>query len=242
MFPYDPILLTAASTVPQSIDDVIAIMQTIDRTTTEGDGLHWFNNLYLQVTQAVQLRILSGGFNDPAWLSTLDVQFARFYFAALASALSGRAEPECWAVLFASRNQVDIARIQFALAGVNAHINHDLAAAIVATCAQTAITPAHGTPQYSDYTALNSTLDSLIDTAKQVLNVRLLGDVLPPANRLEDTIAAWSVSAARESAWNNSEILQHLQPIPTLSTNFLDSLDGLATVVGKSLLVPVALS
>jgi Family of unknown function (DUF5995) len=242
MFPYDPILLTAVSTVPQSIDDVIAIMQTIDRTTTEGDGLHWFNNLYLQVTQAVQLRVRSGGFNDPAWLSTLDVQFARLYFSALASALSGRAEPGCWAVLFASRNQADIARIQFALAGVNAHINHDLAAAIVATCAQTATTPTHGTPQYNDYTALNSTLDSLIDTAKQVLNVRLLGAALPPANRLEDTIAAWSVSAARESAWNNSEILQHLQPAPKLATNFLGSLDGLAAVVGKSLLVPVPLT
>jgi Family of unknown function (DUF5995) len=242
MFPYDPILLTAVSTVPQSIDDVIAIMQTIDRTTIEGDGLHWFNNLYLQVTQAVQLRVHSGGFNDPAWLSALDVQFARLYFTALTSALAGHAEPGCWAVLFASRNQVDIARIQFALAGVNAHINHDLAAAIVATCALSATTPSHGTPQYIDYTALNSTLDSLIDTAKKVLNVRLLGAALPPANRLEDTIAAWSVSAARESAWNNAEILQHLQPIPTLSTNFLGSLDGLATVVSKSLLVPVAVA
>jgi hypothetical protein len=28
--------------------------------------------------------------------------------------------------LFASRNQGAIARIQFALAGINAHINHDL--------------------------------------------------------------------------------------------------------------------
>ena len=242
MFPYDPTLLAAASTVPQSIDDVIAIMQTIDRTTIDGDGLHWFNNLYLQVTQAVQLRIRSGGFNDPAWLSTLDVQFARLYFTALASALAGHAEPGCWAVFFATRNQADIARIQFALAGVNAHINHDLAAAIVNTCAQTATTPTHGSPQYSDYTALNSTLDSLIETAKQVLNVRLLGDALPPANHLEDTIAAWSVGAARESAWNNSEILQHLQPVPALATSFLDSLDGLAAVVGKTILVPVAIA
>ena len=191
------------------------------------------------MTQAVQSRVSSGESGDAAWLTGLDVQFARLYFGALASALSGKSAPECWQVLFSSRGQTPIARIQFALAGVNAHINHDLAQAIVANCQATATTPRHGGAQYNDYTAINSTLDGLIETAKRTLHVRLLGDALPPASRLEDTIAAWSMSAARESAWNNAELLWHLQPMPLLASTFMNTLDGLSTVAGKALLVPV---
>jgi hypothetical protein len=92
---------------------------------------------------------------------------------------------------------------------------------------------------YSDYTALNATLDSLIEEAKTVLNVRFLGDALPDASKLEDILAAWSVGAAREAAWNNAELLWHLRPETGLTAAFLDTLDGLSTVVGKGLLIPI---
>lgn len=240
MFPYDPQILTALQTPAQSIADVLRIMQSIEDTCSDLDGLKWFNWLYLQVTQAVETRVSSGGFTDPAWLVELDVQFARLYFGALAAALSGgTAYPECWQVLFQRRNVATIARIQFALAGINAHINHDLPEAIVATCDATSTTPQHGGIQYSDYTGLNSTLDSLIDAAKQTLHVRLPGDALPPVSRLDDTIAAWSVSAARESAWQNADLLWHIRSMPPVSCGFLDTLDGLTAVVSKTLLVPV---
>lgn len=239
MFPYDPILLAAAELKPESVEDVLRTMGVIEDTCIDGDGLKWFNQLYLQVTQAVQSRIASGGFSDPPWLAGLDVQFARLYFGALASSLSGQPAPECWQVLFNSRNQTPIARIQFALAGVNAHINHDLPQAIVSNCQATATVPHHGSSQYNDYTALNSTLDGLIETAKRELHVRLLGDPLPPVSHLEDTIAAWSVSAARESAWNNAELLWHLEDAPPLASKFMNTLDGLDTVASKTLMVPV---
>jgi hypothetical protein len=82
-------------------------------------------------------------------------------------------------------------------------------------------------------------LDGLIEEAKQTMHVRLLGEALPDFAMLEDTIAAWSVSAAREAAWNNAELLWHLEPEPELAASFLTSLDGLTTVVGKGLLIPV---
>ncbi|MGB7554088.1 MAG: DUF5995 family protein [Candidatus Korobacteraceae bacterium] len=239
MFPYDPILLAAAKAVPETVDDVLQTMKVIEDTCIDGDGLKWFNHLYLQVTQAVESRITSGGFSDPPWLAALDVQFARLYFGALASSLSGQPAAECWQVLFTRRNQPLIARIQFALAGVNAHINHDLAQAIVSNCQATDTVPQHGSAQYNDYTALNSTLDILIETAKRELHVRLLGDPLPPVSHLEDTIAAWNVSAARESAWNNAELLWHLEDAAPLASRFMNTLDGLATVAGKALMVPV---
>jgi hypothetical protein len=238
MFSYDAALLAAVQAAPQSISDVLQILQTIDSTCDDGDGLKWFNWLYLQVTQAVEARVATGGFTDPAWLAQLDIQFARLYFSALKSSLSGQTPSSCWQVLFNSRNQAAIARIQFALAGINAHINHDLAQAIVATCRVTGTSPDHGGTQYTDYTALNSTLDGLIESAKSTLNVRLIGEALPPISHLENTIAAWNVSAARESAWRNAEHLWQLRTLPLLAS-FIDVLDGLTTVISKALLVPV---
>jgi hypothetical protein len=44
MFSYDTALLAAVQPAPQSIADVL---QTIDRTCDDGDGLKWFNWLYL---------------------------------------------------------------------------------------------------------------------------------------------------------------------------------------------------
>ena len=221
---------------PQSIADVIAILESIDSSLAPADGLKWFNSLYLQITQAVAARVAAKDFANPDWIAQLDVQFAKLYLRALRSSLAGEPAPDCWQVLFDSRADTRIARIQFALAGVNAHINHDLCAAVVATCRATGVTPAHGAAPYADYTALNSTLDAQIDSAKQTLHVRLLGDALPPVSHLEDTLAAWNVAAARETAWCNSEILWNMG---ALSDVFLGTLDGLATVIGKALLVPV---
>src|SRR3984957_19442008 len=167
VFAYDPALLDAAQAPCQSIPDVLQTMQTIGATCVDGDGLKWFNWLYLQVTQAVETRVASGAFADAAWLAELDVQFARLYFASLAAALAGQPAPDCWQVLFERRNQTAIARIQFALAGINAHINHDLPLATVATCEATVTIPQHGPAQYNDYPALNVMLDPLIQSAKQ---------------------------------------------------------------------------
>jgi hypothetical protein len=239
LFPYDSTLLSIVQGAPHSIPDVVHTLQTIDATCVDGDGLKWFNWLYLQVTLAAGARVAAGGFQDPAWLAELDIQFARLYFSALQCSLSGQAAPGCWQVLFNRRDQAAIARIQFALAGINAHINHDLPEAIVVTCQAASTTPDHGGTHYNDYTALNTTLDSLIESAKQTLHVRLLGDALPAFSHLEDTIAAWDVSAARESAWQNAEHLWQLRTIPVLESSFMDMLDGFTTVIGKALLVPV---
>jgi Family of unknown function (DUF5995) len=239
MFPYDEVLLATVQGTPKSISDVLQTLQTIESTCADTDGLKWFNWLYLQVTQAVEARVASGGFTDSAWLAELDVQFASLYFSALKSSLSGQPAPECWQVLFDSRAQEAIARIQFALAGINAHINHDLPEAIVLTCQVTGSTTDRGGAHYNDYTALNATLDGLVESAELMLNVRLPGGPLPAVSHLADTIAAFNVSAARESAWQNAEQLFQLRALPPLTSSFMDMLDGLTTVIGKALLVAV---
>ena len=97
MFPYDQNLLKTVQTAPNSVADVLAIMQNIEATCADGDGLKWFNWLYLQVTNAVQARVsgTAGGFSTAAWLAELDVQFARLYFSALSNVLTSGPRPGC---------------------------------------------------------------------------------------------------------------------------------------------------
>ena len=214
-------------------------MTTIDGACVDGDGLKWFNGLYLQVTQAVALRIAAGGFNDPTWLAEL-VQFARLYFAALSAHLQGMECSACWRVMFDVRNNTRLARIQLALAGVNAHINHDLPEALVATCQAT------GTARQSRNASMRRLLESQrharlprrrgqADAARSVAR----GSTTGRLHRLEDTIAAFGVKAAREKSWATSQVLWHIKDSPDLEAGMMDSVDGLTTVVNKALLAPV---
>lgn len=165
-----------------------------------------------------------------------DIQFATLYFNALNGYLTGGECPGCWSAMFAVRNQTEIARIQFALAGMNSHINHDLPFAIIATCKSTNTVPQHETPQYNDYTSLNQTMDALIEKVKHNLDVRLLGNNPPAVTHLEDTLASWDLAAARESAWDSAQNLW--QETPVFLAAHMKIIDGLTTVISKALLIP----
>jgi hypothetical protein len=237
MFPYDPAILAAVQVKPQNIADVFKTMQTIDANCADEDGLKWFNWLYMTVTEAIENKVAGGGFNDPVWLSELDVLFARLYFDAVAGELSGGSCPECWKAMLSVRDQIKIARIQFALAGMNANINHDLPMAIVSTCQARNTIPQHGTPQYNDYTSVNPTLDGLIDDAKQKLSVRLPGDPLPAVSHLEDLIATWDLATFREKAWDTA---QSLWGDSDAEINIrMDLRDAIVATLSAALLVPV---
>src|SRR6202049_2258339 len=117
-----------------TIGEVIQVMQDLDNMLRSSDGLKWFNLLYLRVTQAVYEKPPAGGWGDQEWLTQLDLTFAQLYFDALASScLDPTKVPRAWSALFQARDNSGIERVQFALAGINAHINHDLPLAAVQT-------------------------------------------------------------------------------------------------------------
>lgn len=213
------------------------MMQAIDAACVDTDGLKWFNWLYWHVTQAVKARIDGGGFTDPTWLARLDVVFAEYYFNALETALIGSPPPGCWQAMFSVRSDARITRIQFALAGMNAHINHDLCQAIVSTCQAMNRPLQHRTAQYNDYTSLNATLDSLIQGAKETLAVRLPGTSIPCVSQLQNVVAAVDMTVAREHAWNTAEALSVLPE--TAAEPLLKSINGITAALGKSILVPI---
>ncbi|MEO8869563.1 MAG: DUF5995 family protein, partial [Granulicella sp.] len=158
-----------SAAAPATIEDVIATMQQIDGLLLDDDGLKWFNRLYMMVTEQVDLEPPAGGWQDAAWVLGLDVVFAGFYFRAVAGALAGDAAvPSSWLALMEARHR-PVDRIQFALAGMNAHINHDLALALLATDAQMGMISANDGPQHADYEAVNTLLNTVMPRALTML-------------------------------------------------------------------------
>src|ERR1039458_3712359 len=94
MFSYDSALLAAVQQTPQTIADVVQLLESIQNICADGDGLKWFNGLYLDVTRAVKARVQMAGFGDPEWIALLDVRFAGFYFAAVQGALTAERSEE----------------------------------------------------------------------------------------------------------------------------------------------------
>jgi Family of unknown function (DUF5995) len=67
-YPQDQELISILRTaVPTAIPDVIATMQAMDAVLPTGDGIKWFNLLYLNVTTLVDTQPPPGGWKDPTW-------------------------------------------------------------------------------------------------------------------------------------------------------------------------------
>jgi hypothetical protein len=90
------------------------------------DGVACFNRMYLQVTELVGQNLVEGFFEDNAFIERLDVIFAGLYFRNVDAVESGQQADPSWQPLFDARSNRVVWPIQFAFAGMNAHINHDL--------------------------------------------------------------------------------------------------------------------
>ncbi|HEY4903327.1 MAG TPA: DUF5995 family protein [Candidatus Sulfotelmatobacter sp.] len=220
-----------------TIADVIAMMQKIDQLLPGNDGLKWFNLLYLMVTQKVDGQP-SSAWQDAAWLTRLDVVFANLYFSAVAGFLGQTGStPSSWQALFESRYKAGVDRIQFALAGMNAHINHDLALALIQTDNELQLTPGLNSPEHNDYESVNTLLKVALPTALQFLATGIVGELAQDTGKIGRFLAIWDIKVARDLAWNFAD---HLRGLNGLSrTLALTAQDQLTGVIGRSLLLPV---
>lgn len=222
-----------------TIADVIARMQATSAALEPTDGVACFNRMYLEVTQQVNQEVQQGTFGDPTFVSHLDVAFANLYFAALDS-LSGPASavPTAWQPLLLDRSNPAIEPIQFALAGMNAHINHDLPIAVVSTCSELSTAPTDGF-HHADY----QKVDALLDAAEQSIresfeptDVRTVDDHVAAVVNL---VANWSIASARDVAWNNAVALWDIRDHALATRLLLDSLAHIVAMASRGLLVAV---
>jgi len=226
-----------------SIDEVLSIMTAIDTCLPDSDGVKWFNRLYLQVTRSVRQAINPPAFRDPRFMSELDVVFANLYFAAIAAgdADPSRA-PSAWRPLLCARRDCGIARLQFALAGMNAHINRDLPQGIVQVFEDLGGDPMSDDARRKDFDSVNELLERVEGEVKADFTVGVIGVVDVAAGRVDDIAAMWKVRAARKAAWTNAEVLWTLRPVPHIRSRFFDTLDKSTGLAGRGLLTPVAIN
>jgi hypothetical protein len=205
------------------------------------DGVAEFNFLYTTITEAILARLQNGSFEDPRFLSELDVQFAQRYLDALAKFQQppGSA-PRAWRVLFERRGNPHITRMQFAVAGVNAHVNFDLALALVATWELTG-PPVSTGPQHDDYLAINTVFKEEMDSLRHHFEDPFLQSLdTSIAERINNHFDDMLVVVLRNSAWH---VAEHLWRLKDESAEVYklksDSMDFMTALAGDAVLTPV---
>jgi hypothetical protein len=222
-----------------TIADVMARMRAIDAALPPDDGVACFNRMYLDVTEGVDREVHKGTFGDPDFVARLDVVFANLYFAAVDS-LSGTPSdmPAAWQPLLVDRGDARIEPIQFALAGMNTHINHDLPIAVVSTCADLATAPTDGC-HHSDYQKIDALLDAAEQSIRQSFEPVDLRQVDEHVAAVINIVANWSINAARDVAWNTAVALWDVRDHPLATRLLLDSLGRTVAMASRGLLVVV---
>ncbi len=229
-------------TPPSSVAEVVARLEEIIAPLSPSDGIASFARLYLAVTEGVQARLAGLSFGDPRFLARLDVVFADLFFGAFdAFQHDPAAAPRAWLPLFEARSRRGVAPLQFALAGMNAHINRDLPVALVATCDEFGLHPEHSSVQHEDFERINGLLASVEAQVKQQYLsgwVRVIDRHLHRIHRIDDIVAMWNIRSARDGAWVNSETLWAIRDDANLTSDYLSSLDRMTGLAGRGLLVP----
>lgn len=217
-----------------SVGGVVARMRALDDTLPPHDGVAVFNRVYLTVTEVFDRAVHTGRFADTRAAVTLDVRFAERYLAAVEAVDAGRRPPACWRPLFQFRRHPGVRPLQFALAGINAHIGHDLALAVVDTCRSLGCDPADLEDEFERVG------DLLVSLEERVREDLMPGpDLLQIADPLTHLLGAWSLERARDATWTAARALWALRPLPDVAEAFTQRLDAAVGFAGRMLLTPL---
>jgi hypothetical protein len=203
-------------------------------TAGDGDGIACFTGLYLTITRAVD----ATRYEDRGFLQRLDLEFARHYFDALgAYAVDRAATPRPWRLLFDARSNPDIERVQFAAAGVNAHVNHDLADALLDTFPDFPPNAA----RRRDYDLVNDIFAAHMDGLRNYYDAPFGSSALDRTvlDRLSNVICSMLVRGCRATAWDDAMAVWSALDRPEARARMLDELDGEASFLSRALLLPL---
>ncbi len=224
------------SAMETSVKDVITRLRLIDDELSSSDGAAVFNHMYLTVTEEVAAG-LDGGrvFRDPEFMELLDVTFASLWLEAYDAAVD--AVPKAWDALFQSRHNSAVLPIQFALAGMNSHIAHDLPVAVIETCRRFDASPGDAGVR-DDYEAVND----LLAACEAKIRRSFLTDAAQEAEErvgpVAHLISSWKIDKARDAAWVNVEALWAIRGIGSLADRYRAALARTVGMASRCLLTP----
>jgi hypothetical protein len=195
------------------------------------DGVSVFGGVYLTATEAIAANLASGGlFRDPSATARLDLLFADRFFSAFGQGPA----PACWRPLLELRLHPGILPVQFALAGMNAHIEHDLPLSVVDTCELLRCSPAELSV---DFHHVNDVLAQVEDGVReQLMPSAEESGVTDPLLHL---LSSWSIDRARDAAWASAVTLWELRDRPHARAAAVSALDDGTGLVSRCLLTPV---
>jgi hypothetical protein len=220
-----------------TVTDVIKRMRTIAAEVPAGDGAGVFNNVYLRVTEMVADRLQSSGvFHDDAFIADLDARFAGLWFTAYDAPTD---KPKAWAPLFAARASRGILPIQFALAGMNAHIENDLPLAVVATCMARDCTPT-SPGVHEDYEKVNELLADVEAEIRRSFLTEVETSIDDQVGPVVHLISSWDIAKARDFAWLNVQTLWELRHAGRLLDAYTATLAATVGMGSRLLLTAVA--
>jgi hypothetical protein len=196
-----------------------------------GDGVGVFGTVYLQVTDAMVRHLtVDGYFVSPPDVARLDALFANRFLGALTAC----APPACWRPLLELRRHPGIRPIQFALAGMNSHIEHDLPLSVVETCRSLDCPPQE---LEADFHRVNDLLAGVEDQVREeLLTLPPELDVTDPLLHLLDS---WTIDAARDAAWASARMLWDLRDRTDTYAAAADALDRSTGMTSRCLLTPL---
>lgn len=219
-----------------TVHDVISRLRRIDGELPPSDGAAVFNRMYLTVTEEVAARLgNAAAFVNPAFMAELDVTFASLWLEAYDAGVDE--VPRAWAALFERRHDRAVLPIQFALAGMNSHIGHDLAVAVIETCRQLDTSPQHD-GVHADYEAVNQLLAACESKVRRSFLTAAGEEVdrhLGPAVHL---VNSWNIDKARDAAWVNVEAMWAIRHVDSLASRYRAALARTVGMASRCLLTP----
>ncbi|MFJ2563713.1 MULTISPECIES: DUF5995 family protein [unclassified Streptomyces] len=208
-----------------AVDATVVRMRDLAAALPERDGIAVFHRVYLAVTEAAR--------RWPA--TTLDAPLAGRYLAAVDTAADTRRTPACWRPVLQFRRHPGVRPAQFALAGLHAHIGHDLALAVVDACRAARCEPAD----------LESEFDRVGDFLL-ALEERVREDLTPGPELLRITdplthlLGSWDLERAREASWSAARALWALRRLPDVAEEFARRLDAAVGFDCRMMLTPLS--
>ena len=194
-----------------NLEEVIQNLDTIITTAKETSSrVGFFAALYRQVSLQIQQRIAQGQFDNNIRMDEFATRFANRYFSALDDYRQGNEISKAWKGVWAATEQTDLIIVQHLLLGINAHINFDLGVATAQT------SPGDELPSLkNDFDQLNNLLANLLDEVQSVIGeFSPWMDILDRVGgRTDESIANFSITKARQSAWQQANILAYQTPL-----------------------------
>ena len=167
-----------------------------------------FANTYIAVT-AETLRFLRdqpGYFDDPTWLTYLDVLFADYYFRSVSAYAAGQPVPESWRTAFDKAARGDGAGVEDMLLGINSHVQRDQPYVYSLMGLRTA----GGDSRKPDHDRFNILLERSYD--RVIAGIRdhydpTVETTNPSGNPADNQAGEQLVAGWREGVWRNAERL-----------------------------------